>query len=1002
MHPRVPIYGLLVVACLSGILVHGQDVSGVQYTSRRWSTADGLPYHNVQAIAQTSDGYLWLGTAKGLVRFDGLRFTVLTPTKAPGLADEKVSSLRTDREGALWIGTSIGLSVMRDGVISRVKDASLNGRIVVSLYQATDGAIWIGTDQGTLRWEDGRIHLFDRALMLSHSTARSFLADQNGVLWVATNKGLIRWQAGVETVFTDQNGLQTPTTRAVGRDRDGRLWVGTFKALSRFDDGSFRHFGRAEGLPDHNVSALYHDRHGTFWVGTYGGLGRRTGTNFITELSSDGTPYDQVNQFFEDREGNLWLAAKDGLIRLNARQFSSYTTRHGLAHHNVTAVIENRLGYIWTGTWGGGAQQFRNGKFLAAKPISGTGVVLSMLEANDHSLWIGNDFDGGLHRLKQGKYSHYWRDQGLGDDAIRVLMEDRHGNIWIGCSTALNVFTNGTFRRYTKTNGLSHNTIRCLAEDTEGRIWIGTGAGLTVWQDGRFTVYNGKSGFSDAPITALRVDSQQSVWIGTHGDGLYRWRDGTFRHYTTAHGLLTDEIADIIEDDLGSLWITSIHGIFSLAKNEFDALDRGAASSLNAVSYTEADGLVSSICNAVSKPATWKGRDGRLWFATAKGLVVTDPKTAERKNEVAPTVVIEEILFDTQLRSSGGTPTLNGKQDILKLGPGRGELEIRFTALSLRASEKNRFKYKLEGLDVDWVDAGTRRAAYYNNLPPGTYTFHVKASNNDGVWNEMGASVALRLKPHFWQTWWFGFGISAAALGTVASSVRHLEKRKLARRLARLEQQHAIERERARIAKDIHDDLGASLTRIAFLGELAEADKAKPESVESYVRRITGAARETVRSLDEIVWAVNPRKDTLNSLIEYVAHYANEFLDGTDIACRLNFPENIPDIALSSETRHELFLVIKESLNNALKHAHATEIIVTIHWNDGRLRVEICDNGRGFDSNAESASRAGNGLENMRKRVEAMNGRFELRSAAGKGTRVEMEVSLPITPSEAG
>jgi signal transduction histidine kinase len=408
----------------------------------------------------------------------------------------------------------------------------------------------------------------------------------------------------------------------------------------------------------------------------------------------------------------------------------------------------------------------------------------------------------------------------------------------------------------------------------------------------------------------------------------------------------------------------------------------------------------------MAKPAAWKARDGRLWFATSKGLVTIDPKTV-KINETPPPVYVEQVLADRKPLLLGGpavNPSVRENADSpVSIPPGRGELEFHYTALSFQTPEKSRFKYKLDGVDLDWRDADTRRTAYYNSLLPGNYHFHVMASNNDGVWNEAGASLAVVLAPHFWETGWFRGLAALTLLGAATGMGRYVTRKKMQRKLELLEQRHAIEKERGRIAKDIHDDLGSSLTRIMMLGERAEEGLVKQEDVGAHVRKIVNSARDTVQSLDEIVWAVNPENDSLDGLVEYISHYADEFFENTNVHCRLEMPLQLPGLALASDARHDLFLAVKEAFHNILKHSRATEVRVCVSESDGLAQIVVEDNGCGFtvngSGNGNGPGRKGNGLENMRRRVAALGGQFSVITAPGQGTKLTFTARLNRNPA---
>ncbi len=1028
-----------------GTLKHRRQITGdwldwlsmdhvtLRDNARIWQVDEGLPHNVVRAIAQTPDGYLWVGTPAGLARFDGMQFTVFDGKNTPEMTNSSITALCTDREGVLWIGTEGGgLVCLKDGRFTHFGKADgLAGNNLRVICEGRDGALWIGTTSGMSQYKNGQFATYTEKEGLLSEVVIYIYEDRDQDLWIATGGGLNRLRKnGLMDSFAMPNGLPNDSVRTICQDRGGRIWIGSNNGMlwynwhesghfiaynyglssPRQDDwhesdrGHFYAYNTRYGLSDTFVSTICEDREGNFWVGTYSGLNRFREGRFFVELNNEGMPFDRVNALFEDQEGTLWVGSTEGLARLTPKYFSTLGKQHGLNHNDVTSVLEDRAGSLWIGTWGGGLDEWKDEMMTAYGTTNDLtrNLVLSTCESRDGSLWIGEDFDGGLSHLKDGKFTHYtWKD-GLINAAVRVLHEDHSGNLWIGTSGGLSCLREGKFVNYTLHDPLAGNGIRAICEDARGNLWIGTDTGLSCWRDGQCTNFTAKDGLSDNAITALYEDKEQNLWIGTAAGGLNRYRNGRFTAYTAKQGLFSDEIFEILEDDQGWLWMSCSKGVFRVRKQELNDLDSGKVEALACSAYGKTDGMESIQCNGIGKPAGWKARDGRLWFPTSKGLVSVDPKTAE-VNSQPPPVFIEQLFADKkavqrpkpETRSDGAlAPALGEEGTALEIAPGRGELDFRYTALDLQAPERIRFKYQLEGVDLEWVEAGGRREAHYNNVSPGKHRFHVAACNKDGIWNMTGASLAIVLQPHFWETWWFRSWAVLMVIGSASGVARFVVTRRMQRRLELLEQRHAIERERGRIAKDMHDDLGSSLTRIMMLGERTEEGLVRREDVGLHVRKIIASARNTVQSLDEIVWAVNPENDTLDGLVMYISHYADEFFENTSIRCRLEVPAKLPSVLLAAEVRHDLFLLVKEAFNNCLKHSRASVVRVCVSSQADSMTIMIDDNGRGFDSNGRGDGRKGNGLENMRKRMESLGGRFAMTSAPERGTQVAFTVPL--------
>jgi ligand-binding sensor domain-containing protein/signal transduction histidine kinase len=980
------------------------DCVPFQYTSHLWQAEDGLPYNKVQAIAQTADGYLWVGTSMGLARFDGMQFRNFDARTTPELKDSSITALCVDGAGTLWIGTEHGgLACLQAGKFAHFSTTNgLAGNELRVIYEGRDHSLWIGTTHGLSRFHHGAFVNYTKKDGLLSEIIRALFEDNRGCLWIGTGGGLNLLTNGLMESYTESNGLPNSSIRAVCQDRGGRIWIGSDKGMIWYNTGHFYAYAAPYGLSDSFVSAIAEDSRSNLWVGTYSGLNRFIEGRFRHELKQDGLPYDQINALFEDHQGNIWVGSREGLIRLTLKPFVTSTTRQGLSHNNVTSVLEDRAGSLWLGTWGGGLDELieENVKVYATSNRFPHDLVLSLCLGREDNLWIGADYDGGLVRWHNRLLDHYTWKNGLLNAGVRVLHEDRAGNLWIGTGRGLSCLRDGHFVNYTTADHLSGNMIRALCEDDEGNLWIGADGGLTRWKNGAFTNLSQGGLFPPVAVAALYSDSQENLWIGAIGCGLMRWHHGRFSTYAARQGISSDAILEIIEDDDGWLWMTSDKGIFRVLKRDLENLNQGKAERVASIAYGKADGLESTFCSSVGKPGAWKTRDGKLCFATTQGLAVIEPRNVQIHLS-PPLVYIDKFTVDQQPASRplglAASQFAPATEAAIEIPPNRGELEFAYTALDFRAPEKCRFKYKLEGVNPDWIDAGSRRTAFYDNVSPGRYRFRVIACDKDGVWNESGAALAILLRPHFWQTWWFRTLALAALAGLAGGSARLVTQRKMQRQMELMERQHAIERERGRIAKDIHDDLGASLTRIMLLGLRAENDLAERKEIGVHLKKIVNFSRGTIQAMDEIVWAVNPRNDNLDGLVGYLTEFATQFFQDTRIRCRLQMPVT-PQLTLSTEVRHDLFLVFKEALNNVLKHSQASEVHVEVFHAGSTVNIVIEDNGCGFDMTQGRNGRQGNGLRNMGKRMEALGGRMEITTSPGHGTKLQFAVRVPAQP----
>lgn len=930
------------------------------YAAHNWQVQDGLPHNSIQAIAQTHDGYLWLGTPRGLARFDGDHFTVFDGKNVSILKNPSVTALCVGIDGTLWIGThESGVLSYKAGKFSRLVGANAD-ESVRALFLSSDQALWIGTTNGLVRVQNGTPQRF-----LNSDAIWSICEDTEFNLCVATSEGALKIKNGQVAPLG-----YAPPIGTVYCSREGDLWLGTGSGLYRSAESkASARFGKEQNLSSETVTAVYEDRAGVVWIGTAGGLNYMTPDSSIHELKHDGEPLDSVSAIFEDREGNIWVGARDGLYRLNPKLFTMYGRKQGLANPNITSILEDRS-RIWIGTWGGGLEYLET-NVIKRLPITNSwfnDLVLGLAQDRQGSLWFGTDFEGGMYRYdRSGQVLRYWKNDGislLGDPAQRtILIDNQKGRVWVGTGNSLNVaYRSKPFVRYTKENGLAGNAVNVIFEDARSAVWVGTDEGLARFSDDKFTNYTVKDGLINNTINALCEDADNNLWIGTAG-GLNRLKNGKFTAYTSRHGLFSDEIFEIVEDNYNRLWMTSRAGIFWAARADFDALDAGKISAISCVSYGKDDGLATVTCNNAAKPSAIKTIDGRLWFATPKGLAVVDPASISRTVRDPPPVVIEDLVYDRN-----AVPL----SDSIELPPGRGELEFNFTALSFQAPERNRFKYKLEPVDRDWTDAGTHRFAHYNNIYPGKYRFRVQACDSLGVWNLAGTSLAFRLQPHFWQTRWFESAI-VAALGLMIAALYRF-------RVSRIKQ---MERWRVRIAADLHDEIGSSIGSISLLtrkiqkeGQLAEAQKTDLASI----NRISTQAANSIR---DIVWFINPQYDTIQDLILRMKDAAAAVATGTKL--HFNTPQENLSRKLPPEFRRHVFLMFKEVLTNIVKHAKATEVEIVLVEKKGVWLLMIRDDGVGFDP---AAMHNGNGLKNLRQRAEKLSGTLEIRSQPEAGTTV--------------
>ena len=952
-----------------GRATNGFGAGAQQLTFRSWQREQGLPQNSVRALAQTRDGYLWIGSEDGVARFDGVRFVPFglreglrsgsvrvlfedrrgalwigtvgggltrfqdgqftTVTTADGLLANSITALSEDGEGRLWVGTEAGLAAWQNGRFAPLAAGDFAGKHIAALSKGRRGTMWVGVSGvGVFRQTDSKfIALADASVEGLLKDPHCLLEDKAGRLWVGAGDDVVLCREGNQWHrYRIPRHLARPYISALAEEPDGTVWAGSVsEGLFRFKQGRLTAINASSGLSDNSVESLLVDREGNLWVGTGGGLTRVRRSTLSVFGQNEGLGYGPVQGLAEVAPGVIWAGKpSDGLYRWDGRTFSRVAAASFTADQaeDITLLM-SKDGSCWAGG-GRGLWRFKAPKAAAgsAEFAGLTGLdVISLAEMRDGALWAGTR-EGEVWRSTlrskhqtpphpgplplqggEGEKSEHRRQSSLspseGERAGvrgRLVVTTEDGE-W-----------QGNWVR--ETNYTQPYPVTAIVQETNGAVWIGTeGAGLYRFHEkGRTRFAKGGRLLSDH-IRTLYLDAQGMLWIGTVGGGLSRFRDEQLVTFTTREGLPDNTISQILEDDSGRLWLGSNRGIACVSKAELEELAAGKVGAVYPQVYGRAEGMPSEECTGGFFPAGLKTESGRLCFPTLKGIVVADPR-ARTTNAPPPPVVLEQVLVDgipAELKRAPATPVPGPSQPANPAGPyqvvvppGKHRLEFLYTGMSFSAPERVRFRYRLEALDPEWVEAGGRRTAFYNYVPPGNYRFRVIACDSGGAWNEQGASLSVTVLQHFWQARWFLVLTGVVMLASVGGAARVLERRKHQRRLKQMEQERALERERARIAQDLHDDLGSSLTRISLLSDLAKADKDSPSLVETHAQKISQSAGQTVRALEEIVWALRPGSDSVQSLVEYITHFASELFEGDTTHCRLDVPTEVPARALPS------------------------------------------------------------------------------------------------------
>jgi ligand-binding sensor domain-containing protein/signal transduction histidine kinase len=955
-----------------------------------WKTDEGLPQSSVTSILQTRDSYLWLGTFGGLVRFDGVRFISFHPNNTEKMPSGRILSLFEDREGTLWAGTEEGHLIRFAG--GDVNSFELPNRGTASKYirdfaETADGSLWIHTAENQLiRGLNGQFSLCSSNWTLTGREVHSIETDAAGQLWVGTEKELAAWEGGTFKTGWDCTSESNFHVDLLSVSRRGGLWVAGNGHLRKFENNAWASDYGAFPWSKGVLTCMLEDRRGRLWAGTYGsGLFRfDTNCEVLQIAHEEGLPGNLVRSLREDREGNLWVGTEgNGLARLKPSIFRSF----GKAQ--VLTVTEGQDGELWIGTNGEGIDRLKNGRVRHYGPNEGltNECVWSVLQDRNKTLWAGT-WGGGLFKLEADKFAPFVSPAECGP-VVCGLYEDSRGGLWLGQpwnEPQITRLLDGKPTVFPIPAPQARVDARAIIEDRAGNIWVGTrGDGLYRLTQGQCTRFTRQDGLNSDGILSLYQDAEGVLWIGT-GRGLNRMQGHKFASFTTRDGLADDVICFMTEDNRGQFWFGSGGGVFRVSKEELNRYTAGSSEKLHCFAYTKADGLPSLECSSGCQPAGCKTRDGRLWFPTVNGLAMVDPESVPF-NPLPPSVVIEEVMIEGEARNMLGLPAAHNnpadrlraaagvKSGVLRIPPGKQRFEFHFTGLSFTAPEKVKFKYRLEGLENEWVEAGARRSALYSYLQPGNYEFRVLACNNDGVWNELGASLALIVLPHFWQTLWFRLVVIAGGLLLLAAAYE-----------LRLASERRLNRLRLRIARDLHDEVGSNLGSISLLSEVMPKSTAgSPEEV-SEIRRI---AVQTIESLRDIVWFLDPASDKLAEMILRMKEVSRAMLPAVPFEFETAGGE--APVVPSLEFRRNIFPIFKEILHNIAKHARARRVNISVTVTPRNFLLRVRDDGIGFE---EARVRKGNGLKNLRRRVGDLKGKIDFQTAPGAGTTVV--VSLPI------
>lgn len=1004
-----------------------------------YSTEQGLPANNIICSITDNAGNLWFGTGGGgLSKYNGKSFT--NYTMAQGLAGIVVFCIAEDKEGNLWVGTTSGISKY-DGkkFINFTTKQGLANNFVTCILPDINGNLWFGTHNGLSKYDGKSFTNYTKAQGLANNYIRSMMQDKKGDLWFGTDAaGVSKYDGNTFTNYALPQGLANNSVNSIAQDKAGNLWFGTNAGVSEYDGYSFKNYTTRQGLTDNNVSCILQDHDDNIWFGTHTkGVSKFNGKTFRNYTKADGLADNKINSMMQDKSGNLWISSQGGGIsKYEGNSVTSYTTEQGLTNNLVCSIIQDKTGNMWFGTYEGGVSKYDGKKFETYTKTQGLPDVSIwvMLSDREGNIWFGTDRAGAV-KFDGSNFTTYTTLQGLAGNAIISMMQDKDGNIWLGTrGNGVSKFDGNSFTNYPTAPGLADKNVWYIKEDREGNIWFATFGGGAIKYDGKgFTNYTTEQGLGGNAVTSILEDTNGNIWFAAQGKGVSKYDGKNFTNYSSEQGLPDNDISSITEDTARNIiWFGTNRGLSGFKENQ---LNNSKGNDPEFENFNKSTGYP---IKDLSNGALFTDAKGIVWAGSGEGrLIRFDYDAVSKKNKLPLKLEIENIKVNNEVicwnnllriqqngNAADSLAMLNemfasfGKalsaENLDSLGKKYSDIQLNsltkfypvpvnlvlpykynnvsidYVAIEPALPKQVKYQYKLEGYNSDWSSLSNNSTAVFGNISAGNYTFKLKAISPFGVWSEREYSFSVL--PPWWLTWW-AYALYALLAGGILyvfywDRMRSMERRQLAKVRLMVTTQ-AVERKR--ISQDLHDDIGARLTNINMLAALAQQKINEPLELSEHLKRISNEIQISGEALDDIVWSIDIKNDSMEEVTARMRRYAADIFDKTPIRYTVIVNEKYLPTELFTGKRRDLFLVFKETINNIQKHAMATDVKINIGVQGTDLLMEINDNGKGFDPTQPTHR---NGLKNMKQRISKWGGTFMIHSSPGNGTI--LKISLPL------